>query len=161
MRSRKNNRILTTWVALPPATTCAAINSKACNQTPRRATRSRRGNRLSDLATGVGLYNMGNNKLQNLGAAGTTGDALSFGQTGGQLNGLNLNNSHSPIVAGKWFGTGGRVRAKRPQLTTTSGAIVVRTSSNVIDNSLQTTKAINAPAGIVNGDVENRRLAFS
>ena len=49
---------------------------------------------LNHLSAAGASYNMGANRLQNLGSASSNGDALSYGQSGAILNGLNLN-SHS------------------------------------------------------------------
>src|ERR1700722_1596110 len=105
---------------------------------------------LNDLATANANYNMGANRLQNLGGGAANGDALSYGQSGAVLNGLSLNsNPLGGLSAGTAAGQALTFAQIGAQLKINNAAIKVSSSS--VAGASGSPLGIGAPASIVSG----------
>ncbi|MBF6559147.1 MAG: hypothetical protein IVW56_02570 [Candidatus Binataceae bacterium] len=106
---------------------------------------------LNELAPAQNVYSMGNNRLQWVRGGAQALDALSYGQSGAQLNGLDLNNNQlANLSAASASGQALAYAQNGAQLTTNQAAGALVSSSQ--NNANATSVAINAPAGIVAGN---------
>jgi hypothetical protein len=105
----------------------------------------------NDLTTATANYNMGANRLQNLSAGSSAGDAISYGQGGASLNGLNLNsNTLSGMAPATASGQALAYAQNGAQLKTNNAAIAVVSSS--LGGPSATPLVITAPANIASGN---------